>query len=57
MVNAEAAVGIEAVVGVPPENLRLLPLADFLDGINSYWKMVMEDNRNPSERSRAILWL
>lgn len=55
VINAEAAVGVEAVVGVPPEHLGLLPLADFLDGINSYWKIIMNDNENPSEMNAAFL--
>lgn len=36
-VDTEAAVWVEAVVGVAPEHLRLLPLADLMDGINRYW--------------------
>lgn len=36
VVNTEAAVWIEAVVCVPPKDLGLFPLADFMDGINSY---------------------
>lgn len=37
VVNTEAAVWVEAVVCIPPEDLWLFPLADFMDGINSYW--------------------
>lgn len=55
VVDAEAAVGVEAVVGVAPEHLRLLPLADFVDGINSYWKRIMKGSRKPSEMSWAFL--
>lgn len=36
-VNTEAAVWVEAVVRVPPEHLRLLPLADLMNGINRDW--------------------
>lgn len=57
VVNAEAAVGVKAVVGVPPEHLRLLPLAHFLDGIDGYWKMGMKGNEKPSEMSVAFLRL
>lgn len=36
-VNAKAAVWVEAIVGVPPEHLGLLPLADLMNGVDGDW--------------------
>lgn len=60
VVEREAAVGVEAALGVALEDLRLLPLAHLPDGVDGNWwskQTNLTENRDANNTSLLLLSL